>query len=83
MIELRRRRIAEDRLQRVRAERLAGNEARPHQGPGVVDEAGAQARDQGPKAELAEDERSKIQAEIAKPRDAVLDRGRSLRPTAA
>ena len=41
VVELRRRRIAEDRLQRSWTERLTGNQARSHQRPGVVDEAGA------------------------------------------
>ena len=41
MIELRRRRIAEYRLQHTWAKRLAWNKARSHERPGVVDEAGA------------------------------------------
>src|SRR6185312_1574019 len=57
MIELRCRRIAEDGRERARAERFARHEARSHQGPGVVDEHGAQARDQRAKSELAEDQR--------------------------
>ena len=57
MVELRRRRVVEDRLQPARLERFAGNEARSHERPGVVDEAGAQAGDQGAEAELAEHRR--------------------------
>src|SRR6185437_2593891 len=57
MVELRRRWIAENRRARIGAEGFAGHEARPHQWPGVVDETGAQARDERPEAELAEDER--------------------------
>ncbi len=50
MIELRRRRVVQRRPRT--AERLAGQEAISHQRPGVVDESGAQARDQRPEAEL-------------------------------
>src|ERR1700677_4556850 len=57
MIELRRRRVAKYGPQRARAERLARNKARPHQGPGVVDETRAQPRDEGAEAKLTEDER--------------------------
>ena len=58
MVELRRCRVVEHRWQPARLERFARNEARPHERPGVVDEAGAEARDQGAEADLAEHRRS-------------------------
>ena len=57
VIELRRRRIAEDRFERAWPERLSRNKARSHQRPSVVDKTGSQASDEGAKAELAKDER--------------------------
>ena len=54
VVELRRRRIVYDRGQR--SECLAGKDVRAHEGPGVVDQPGAQAGDQGAEAKLDIDE---------------------------
>ena len=84
VVELRRRPIAEYRLQRVRAKRLAWNKARSHQGPGVVDEAGAEARHQRAKAELTERRARRRSAPKSRSRAAPRSIAAcSLRPTAA
>ena len=85
MVELRRRHVVDDRGgPRRQAEQALGQQLAAHQRPGVVGEAGAQARDQRAEPELNEDqrrERSGGSGEAAAP--SLLARRGGPRPTAA